>query len=255
MTAEQAVDDFRSNATQEREAETPTAEPQSAPAPARPGTAPAAQPQQPRAAQGGYAPIKEGVFVFATEGYEETDALTGQRHDYPDETAMTIRNGGCGWISRWEPMRERWEETELCEKADGTSMGRYTIYHEFFQRGDREDFSCPDSYVQKPSAKPGDTWTFSCTSKQSKVDGKVTVVGLEDVNVGGRLLPTARYRYDIKVSGANTGTIVQDRWLSSSPRVMARMTQDADMTVSSPFGPVSYEEKFQIDLTSVEPRT
>ncbi|MGH2728364.1 MAG: hypothetical protein ACRDKS_15455, partial [Actinomycetota bacterium] len=35
-----------------------------------------------------------GVYVYATDGYEETDALSGQRHDYPAETALTISRQG-----------------------------------------------------------------------------------------------------------------------------------------------------------------
>lgn len=257
VTAEQAVENFRSRlkATAEAPAEAPSKQTVASPTPAAAAPASNPQVQQQATAAPVFGPLVEGVYVFATTGYEETDALSGQRHDYPKETAMTIRNGGCGWIARWEPLRERWEETEMCEKAEGTSMGRYTMYHEFFQRGVREDFACPDSIVQKPSAKRGETWTFSCTSKQSKVDGKVSVIGLEDVNVAGQVIKTVHYRYDIKVSGANRGTLVQDRWLSSSPRVMARMTNRADMQVASPFGPVGYKEDFRIDLKSVDPRT
>ena len=69
------------------------------------------------------------------------------------------------------------------------------------------------------------------------------------------MVKTVHYRYDIKVSGANKGTLVQDRWLSSSPRVMARMTNKADMQVATPFGAANYKEDFRIDLMSVEPRT
>ena len=254
VTADQAVEAFRTAPEPKAEARTT-----SQPTGPKPVTAPVAgapqQPQQPAAQPPNYGPLVEGVYVFATKGYEETDAFAGQRHTYPSETAMTIRKDGCGWIARWEPLRERWEETEMCEKAEGTEMGRYTMYHEFFRRGVREDFACPGSFVQKPSAKPGDAWTFECTSQQSKVAAKVTVVGFEDMNVGGQVVKTVHYHYDIKVSGANSGTLVQDRWLSNSPRVMTRLTQKADMQVASPFGKVGYKEDYRIDLKSVEPRT
>lgn len=63
-------------------------------------------------------------------------------------------------------------------------MARYTMYQEFFQRGVREDFACPGSIVQKPSAKPGESWSFTCKSDRSRVALKVTVVGARGANRG-----------------------------------------------------------------------
>jgi hypothetical protein len=256
VTADQAVEAFRSQATQQGQ-EQPKQQNESAPSDKAAAPAPAAQPQQKQqaAATPGYGPVVEGVYVFATKGYEQTDALAGQRHDYPSETSITIRKTDCGWLARWEPLRERWEETGMCERAAGTEMARYTMYHEFFRRGVTEDFACPGAYVQKPAANPGDVWTIACESKSSKVAGKVTVVGVESMNIGGQTIQATRYRYDIKVSGANEGTMVQERWLGNSPRVMARLTQVADLKVSSPFGKVGYKENYRIDLKSVRPRT
>ena len=258
LTAERALEEFRSEGAS-RPAATATPAPvqrneSSAAKAAAPKAGPATAPQGNAPGSTGYAPIVEGVYVFATKGYEETDALSGQRHDYPEETVITIRNGGCGWISRWEPLRERWEETEACEKPGATSMGRYTMYHEFFQRGVREDFACPGSVIQKPSPRPGETWDFTCKSDRSQVALKVTVVGYEDMNVGGRVVRAVHYRYDAKVSGANHGTMVQERWLSNSPRAMVRMTQQADLRVATPFGDANYKESYRIDLKSLEPR-
>jgi hypothetical protein len=196
----------------------------------------------------------KGVYVFATRGYEETDALAGQRHDYPDESTLTIRNDGCTWTNRWQPLDERWEASDFCEKADGTTIKRYTMYHEFFQQGQTEDYDC-DGYVMKPGVKGGESWTFNCRSDNGTATSKVTVLGIETINVGGQNIRAVHYRYYITAKGANRGTMIQERWLSDNPRLMVRETQKADLAVSTPFGPAGYKEDFRIDLKSVEPRT
>jgi hypothetical protein len=63
-------------------------------------------------------------------------------------------------------------------------------------------------------------------------------------------------RYEITSSGADKGTLTQDRWLSLGPRrIMVREVQKANLTTQSPFGPVGYRESFRLDLESLDPRT
>lgn len=195
-----------------------------------------------------------GVWVYDTDGYEETDALAGQRHDYPEETTMTIRHEGCGWSNRWQPLEERWEETEFCEDAKGSRLKRYTMYHEFFQRGAREEFDC-EGYVYKKDAKPGDSWRTTCSSPQTKVDMKVTFVRVEELDIGGTKVASKRMHYDVTTTGGNRGKMIQERWLADDPRSMLKMTQDAKLDVDSPFGAVGYTEKYTVELASLEPRT
>jgi hypothetical protein len=195
-----------------------------------------------------------GVYSYDTKGYQSTDALSGQRHDYPAETTITLRKGDKGWLSRWQPLEERWEETLIAEDTTGARMLRYTMYHEFFQRGVTEVFEC-DGYVEKIGAKVGDSWPVRCTSEQSKVDIKVTFASIDAVKVGDDTVKAKRIVYDATVSGTNKGKMLQQRWLTEDPRGMVRMSQKADLDVDSPFGAVGYKEDFEINLQSFEPQT
>lgn len=263
VTVDQAVDEFRSAPQVEITEETKPQRPSSAAAPG-PRSKSASTPTSSTSKSAGAAPAaapgrnafvdpQEGVYVYATKGYEETDALAGQRHDYPSETTMTFREGGCGWIAHWQPLKERWEDSEFCETAQGAKMQTYTMYHEFFRRGQTEKFKC-DGYVHKKGDKPGDSWTFTCSSPNSTATSKVTVVALETLNVGGRPVKTTHIRYDITAKGANRGKLTQDRWLADSPRAMVKLVQTADLVTESPFGPVGYKEALRLDLKSLEPR-
>lgn len=200
------------------------------------------------------ATAEDGVYVYATNGYEATDALGGSRHDYPQESAVTLRNTPCGWVQRWEPLAERWDESELCREGEAVAIRRFTTYHEFFQRGQRQDFTCPaGSHVARPAA-PGEQWQWECTWGSSKITTVVTFIGNEPFHVGGRVIEANRFLYESRLTGSNRGTQRQERWLHAKSGLNLRITTDIDTEADSPFGAVRYEEHYTITLSSLRPR-
>jgi hypothetical protein len=270
LTVDQALDRFRRSRT---EASTlPTSgstapggvspSPSASPTAARSG-APASRPAASGpAAPGSSAPgtlsrdLEEGVYVYATEGYEETDALSGARHDYPSRTTMTVsRTGSSCYVWRWQPLDERWDESEACRRSSGIVLQRFSMYHEFFRRGIREDLTCgADSVVMSSEPKVGRRWTFTCRSDDTTIESKVSVVGFETLEIGGRSVRAVRMRYDTKMTGDNSGTHVQERWLADESGLLLRMTTDVNARVETPVGgSANYVERYRIDLTSTTP--
>ena len=198
--------------------------------------------------------MASGVYVYDTSGYEETDALSGQRHDYPATTTYTTRRAGCHWVSRWQPVEERWDESEACKTAKGITLKRFSMYHEFFNTGIREDFLCGSDAVVMPWVqRAGDTWTFHCRSSRSTLDMTVRVVGLETMSVGNRGVRAVHVRYEGTVHGDDEGTQIQDRWLDASTGWFLRIVSSADVSIVTPFGRANYRERYRIDLTSMTP--
>jgi hypothetical protein len=197
-----------------------------------------------------------GVYTYATQGYEATNALGGARHDYPAETPVTMQPSECGWTQRWQPLRERWDESALCRGADGIDISRFTTYHEFFQRSQQQQFDCPPgSRVHRWDAPAGTTWTWRCTAAGgSAIDSVVTVVGEEELVIGGQPVPTVRVRYESTMTGANRGTQLQERWMRRTDGMNVRIKTDIDTEADSPFGAVHYEEHYTITLASLTPR-
>jgi hypothetical protein len=223
-----------------------------------PGSAPVAQPQA--ATDSGASPtaraeIEDGVYAYATEGYESTNALGGARHDYPKETPVTVRKADCGFTQRWQPLQERWDESHLCRSDASFDIATFTTFHEFFQRSQEQQFTCPaGSSVYRTNAKAGETWGWRCTAAGSAIETIVTVVGTETLDIGGRAVPTVRIKYDSKLSGANRGTQLQERWLHAESGLNVRIKTDIDTEADSPFGAVHYEEHYTITATSLTPR-
>jgi hypothetical protein len=200
------------------------------------------------------ADIEEGVYTFATEGYEATSALGGARHDYPRETPVTMRRSACGWTQRWQPLAERWDESELCRTDAGMDVRRFTTYHEFFQKTQQQQFECPPgSAVHQRDAQPGATWSWHCAAGASAIDTVVTVLGPEAVVVEGQEVAATKVHYESTMTGGNRGTQKQDRWIRRDG-LNLRIKTDIDAEADSPFGAVHYEEHYVITIASLTPR-
>ena len=202
-----------------------------------------------------YSDLEPGVYVYATDGYEETDALSGQRHDYPSQTTITASRHECGYRFRWQPLEERWDQSDTCRNAKGIVLERFAIYHEFFHRGATEDFALDDNAVVLPNDPvAGDDWRWQGTSNDSAIDTLTTVIGFETIDVGGRRVRTVHLRYETAMSGANAGTQIQDRWHTFDTGLLIRLINAVDAKVEVPFGgTANYKERYRIDLTSLSP--
>lgn len=261
LTVDDAITAFRTTGPTTTTAPAPPPVATTAPTPAaasRSATAPRPTPQPAATAAPSTAATRrpqEGVYVFDTNGHESTNALGGARHDYPAQTAWTVRNNPCGYTIRWQPLQERWDESELCTGPDGGGVKRFSTFHSFFQRTDQRDYLCnPPGLVDPVTGDPGRTWTWGCTSNDGSIATRVSIVGIEPVNVGGRTVQTRHIRYESTMTGSSEGTQIQDRWQGVDVVLTIRMTNHIDAQVSSPFGRVHYEEEYRLDLTSLEPR-
>lgn len=261
LTVDEAIRRFR----EANVAATPTPTLSTSPVPtvsgsptAAPSAAKKKKPAGPAATGPGVAAAAEletGVYVYATEGYEETDALSGQRHDYPSETTITASEYGCGYRFRWQPLQQRWDQSDTCRNDDGIVLERFAIYHEFFHRGATEDFALDANAVVLPNDPvAGDSWRWKGQSNDSAIDTLTTVVALETIDVGGRSVKTVHLRYETAMSGANEGTQIQDRWHALDTGLLIRLINKVDAKVEVPFGgTANYWERYRIDLKSLNP--
>lgn len=197
----------------------------------------------------------EGVYAYATEGHDEVDILGGNRHTYPDETTITVRQAGCGTIERWDALDERWDERESCHEEGGDTLARVTSYHEFFRHGDERTLVC-DGYTYPSGAQPGDSWTTTCETPNTKAVTALRAVEFEGVEVGGRTVRTLHVRADTVLSGEQKGESHRDVWGSSENGIVLKETAMIESESVQPgFGTVTYTESYEIRLKSLQPKT
>jgi hypothetical protein len=239
---------------------TAAARPGSSPTPgaARPGSQPSSGASASTAGATGASTSgspADGVYVYATQGYEETNALGGARHDYPAQSTVTVQRSGCGWTERWQPLQERWDTWSFCNIAAGQNGKHFATYHEFFQKSQQQDYDCPANAIWRPTnPQPGSKGHAACTGSSGTTDVTATMVGFEDVPVAGKAVRALHVRFDLVLSGSNRGTGAQDRWLEAKTGLLLKMTEDLSSQSTTPFGDVHYEEHLKLSLTSDQPQ-
>ena len=203
---------------------------------------------------GGGEPGDYGLYVYATTGYESTDALAGARHDYPAETYLTIQPGGCGTLVRWQPLGQRYEEWNYC--PDGRMAG-WDEFREWFRIGNTDRWECPEPV--EVQGEPGASWVVECRKAASEEAGAATqvnkfeVVGYEPLVVGEQEVVTLHVRVTTVGTGGSASTGRQDTWYLVGTPLPVRRVIVHDSITDSRIGAVQYHEEAEIRLTSLRP--
>lgn len=238
VTVQDAVDFFH----EEARADPPTA-PTSAPATQPTLQAATAEPEDLRLPA-------TGVYVYTTSGYEETDALGGTRHDYPAETTLTVRTGGCGVVVVWQPLQERSEEFEMCLRSNELVVPRYETFHRFFGIDDRREFLC-ESAVTMTSRSRSDAET-TCVSDGITESISISLLPPESVAVGSEQVEATGVVLDMQTSGTANGSGHAEIWISDDGAI-TRWSEVVESTSESVIGDVTYAETFRLELAERDP--
>jgi hypothetical protein len=194
-----------------------------------------------------------GVYVYDTAGQESIDALGGDTHTYPAETAMTVKVEGCGYRLTWAPLAGRTESWLLCPRDGGVAIVETTTAHEFLRQSDEEHFTCdPGAWWLPP---PGTTsWTTVCRTSDRVSTRSARVLPSETLVVGREPRDVVRVRYDDVLSAGSTGTTSWDLWLDRTTGLVLVEHIEADTRNDSVIGVVNFREHLDLTLRSVTPQ-
>jgi len=198
-------------------------------------------------------PIPEGVYVYATAGFEKTDALTGVTHRYPKRSTITISATGCGVSLLWRVLKGRTTEWIYCTAPGGWELASQDERHTFFGRTEPTTYLCAGVPI-RPAASSVTRWSVACSTDTSEERGVGRVVGREPVRVGGQTVSAEHVRRTSTFSGQIRGSSRHDVWFDSESGVPVRIVMVSRTTNDSPVGDVHYEERVTLRLTSLNPR-
>ena len=193
-----------------------------------------------------------GLYTYATVGFEEVDALGGARHDYPEQTFMTVQEGGCGLVVRWTALEERWDEQELCPVDSGMAVARYHSYHEWFGRSDLQEFACGPAIAAAVPAGVG-TWSYECSNADRTERFEVEGIGNDTLDVSGAEVPVFHVRVTSTLTGQSEGQAQVETWYLEGSTLVVRRIVTRSSVSDSLIGSVAYNEACEINLTSAAP--
>ena len=193
-----------------------------------------------------------GVYVYRATGGESVAALIGSEHTYPAKLTVTVLHAGCGFVLRWEFLRGRSTEREYCPAAGGLELRRQTEIHTFFGREETTDYRCEPGSLARPAAGTSFGWSCSTGTTTEVAEGKV--VGAETLTVAGVAVETVRLRAETRLTGVTRGTGGVEVWLENATGLPVRQITWNDNVTKSAIGDVRYQERYELELTSLEPR-
>jgi hypothetical protein len=196
-----------------------------------------------------------GVYTYETNGGESINALGGRSHRYPEVSTITVLHDGCGWVQRWRPLRERWDATTFCPSRRGMEITVDSNHHEFFGIADNREFVCQAGALYFPSrTNPGRTWTARCTFEEIDVVRNGTIVGTRQVEVGGTPVTVLEFEVHDDITGASDGSTVRTIRVVPETGLLVGLELTTDVENDSPIGDVHYQEHYELELTSLDPR-
>jgi hypothetical protein len=203
------------------------------------------------AAQSGDTPAPAGVYVYATSGEESISALGGTTHRYPRRSTITVTSHPCGMTLRWDVLTTRANTYTVCAEDDGQRLDGWSESHRFFGQDDRTEWRCTDTaWLPAPGEQP----RYSCSSPDTRQEGSQTVVGDEKVTVAGAEVDAVHLRIEAVERGTARGPLAEERWLEPETGLPLRIVYRVRTANDSPIGDVTFEERYELRLLSLEPR-
>lgn len=198
--------------------------------------------------------IPEGVYVYATDGYEKTDALTGVTHRYPRRSTIVVAPADCGLSLDWRVLKGRSTTWIFCVTGGGWNLHSQDERHTFFGRTESTTYVCQNTPIRPSTLSLGSRWDVSCTTGDARESGTGTVVARERVRVAGSAVATRHVRKTTTFSGAIRGTSRYDFWFHERVGVPVKIIMSSRTTNDSPVGDVHYDEDVTLVLRSLTPR-
>ena len=204
-------------------------------------------------ATSGSSPISAGVYVYATRGYEQTDALTGVTHRYPSRSTITVGAAECGMSLTWRVLKGRSTEWTFCVTDEGWDLRSQDERHTFFGNTERTTYVCENTPIRP--LDPGLTsWSVTCSTGDAQESGIAGVLPGAILRVGDTLFPVRHVRKTTTFTGEIRGSARYDFWFHTRLAVPVRIAMVSRTTNDSPVGDVHYEEDVVLTLQSVRPR-
>lgn len=205
-----------------------------------------------------------GLYRYQGTGREETSfpPLTEQQGPAMPGTVVPEADG-C-WRVQIDYNTHHWQSWTFCtvdgelRETKSTSFSRRNLGGADIDNS--SEFSCrPANVILTAADRAGVTRPQSCTGKGTLVPGETTsagtttVVGLEQIDVGGTSLATMHVRYDLTYTGGQAGTETTEAWFATATGLPVRNEHHIAVATDTPFGRITYTEDASFTLQTPNP--
>jgi hypothetical protein len=197
----------------------------------------------------------DGVYVYATDGFERIGGPLPGRLGYPRTSTITVEAFGCTLSERWDARPERYAEWRYCVTGRTWRLRSVIDYHEFFGNAQRRAYRCSGRAVPRPATiRVGFRWTDRCRARRTTAVARGEVLAVVRVPVGGARVAAIHLRVRTRFGGDVAGAYTMDSWLRRTDGLLLRRTFASDSRVDAIVGAVPARERYELRLRSLRPR-
>ena len=218
----------------------------------------------PRAAGDLMAAPAAGLYRYQGTGHEKTSFPPLTEEQGPSMPGTVVPEAGGCWRVQIDYNTHHWQSWSYCtvngqlRETKSTSFSRRNLGGTDIDNS--SEFICePANVIVTADDRGGMTRPKSCTGKGTFVPGETisagttTVVGPEQIDVGGQIVPTMHVRFDLTYTGGQAGTEKSDAWFATATGLPVRNEHHIDVATDTPFGAITYTEDANFTLQTPSP--
>ncbi|MGO8870855.1 MAG: hypothetical protein ACLQPH_05535 [Acidimicrobiales bacterium] len=213
-----------------------------------------------------YDPPAQGVYTLHGQGAERIVFPPNSQSDGTVIPASVTYIANSCWLWHVDYNVAHWEEYDFCPHATKLLLAadRNSQSWDFgtLKTNNLARFTCASVAVVLPEdPKPGQTLEWSCAGTNTSVSGRtfervaVRIVGIDNLRIGGAIVPTVHELQQVTLTGGQSGTVREDWWFTVRSGLPVRMERHITVLSGSPLGTVTYDEAGSWQMASLRPRT
>ena len=195
-----------------------------------------------------FSPPKEGVYSWATDGYEQ---VSGARRQFPRETQRVLTSDGRGrWTEHhyFSEERESWTSFHWSSRGAEVEQQRNKVTFGPVTNNSTIDFT-PPMLVGPRDLEVGykwsDTWQGDTSGNYSSEIFERTTI-----NIGGTDVEVWGISYEINLRGEQEGRVTAEVWLAPDHGIVVKEHYRQDIESSG----ARYQAEWTQTVRSLEPR-
>jgi hypothetical protein len=205
-----------------------------------------------------------GLYRYQGSGRENTTFPPLVEEQGPSMPAtVNLAEDGC-WQFQIDYNTHHWQSWTYCARHGELTEQKNETFARRNLGGANIDntsvFACePPVLILRATDPPGTTHDRSCVGHGTLVPaettaaGTVTVIGPEQLVVGGETVATVHVRYDLTYRGGQSGSETTDLWFASSTGMPMKNEHHILVDTDTPFGKITYTEDAQFAPLTLSP--
>lgn len=205
---------------------------------------------------GGLASPSSGTYAYTSTGtWSLSGGGTSEQHPLPESATATVRADGGAWQQRLAAGDDYADDFSFAVADGGVGWTAWVLERRFESGLSTTSYTCSGDGPHYRPGEPGRVATHTCEGPGITSEGRIELVGREDVTLGdGTVVQADRLAYSYTVSGDGVGGQGQFAlWLDPATGLRVKEVRSIATTTTGADGTTyDYREDVEFTLQSLQ---